>query len=69
MQSKGRPPVREIKLADGFYIEVRNKGSKEKGIKIKTTSKESMLQVANQYSKNKDVTILGEYRNEKWIPG
>jgi hypothetical protein len=54
---------------DGFYIEVRNKGSKEKGVKIRSTSRESLMQVAKQYQRNnKEVIILGEYKNETWIP-
>jgi len=34
----GRPPTRPKKLKDGFYIEIRNKGSKT-GIKIRRDTK------------------------------
>ena len=65
-KSPGRPPTRQIKLMDGFYIEVRNKGSRDKGVKIRSASKEAMMAIAKQYEKNKDVAILGEYKNEEW---
>jgi len=52
---------------DGFYIEVRNKGSRDKGVKIRSASKEAMMAIAKQYEKNKDVAILGEYKNEEWV--
>ncbi len=67
MGFKGRRPTKEIKLADGFYIEVRNKGIKEKGIRIKSVSKETMQVAAEQYGKNKDVTLLGEFAQGEWI--
>ncbi|MBX7139574.1 MAG: hypothetical protein K1X63_00720 [Chitinophagales bacterium] len=67
-KSPGRPPTRQARLMDGFYIEVRNKGSKEKGVKIRSTSKSAMDDLAKQYQRsNKDVIILGEYKDEKWI--
>lgn len=60
----GRPPTRPGKLRDGFYIEVRSKGSKS-GIKLRSDSLEEMKNAAVQYGKTKEVTIMGEYKNGK----
>ncbi len=62
----GRPPTRPKKLRDGFYIEVRNKGSKT-GIKIVRNSKEEMLKAIKDYSKTKEVIVFGESKNGKWV--
>ncbi len=58
----GRPPTKPGKLKDGFYIEVRNKGSKS-GVKIRRDTKESMLDAAKDYEKTKDVVMMGEFKN------
>jgi len=60
----GRPPTRPGKLRDGFYIEVRSKGSKS-GIKLRSDTLEEMKKAAVQYGKTKEVTIMGEYKNGK----
>lgn len=62
----GRPPTRPKKLRDGFYIEIRNKGSKT-GIKIRRDDKEQMLIAIKEYKKIKDVIVLGEYKNGKMV--
>ncbi len=62
----GRPPTRPKKLRDGFYIEIRNKGSKT-GIKIRRDNKEQMLSAIEEYKKIKDVIALGEYKNGKMV--
>jgi hypothetical protein len=62
MRSKGRPRTGEIKLRNGFYIEVCNKGMK-KGIKIRSESQKEMEDTARQYTRIKQVIILGEYKN------
>lgn len=62
----GRPPTRPARLKDGFYIEVRNEGSKSNGIKIRRDTKEEMLQAVENYARIKDVQILGELKNDKW---
>jgi metallophosphoesterase superfamily enzyme len=62
----GRPPTRPKKLRDGFYIEVRNKGAKN-GIKIVRNTREEMLKAIKDYSKTKEVVILGESKNGKWV--
>ncbi|MEO6455784.1 MAG: hypothetical protein ABIN97_17010 [Ginsengibacter sp.] len=58
----GRPRERAITLMDGFYIEISNVGE-SKGIKIRSESKDAMDTAAKQYSRFKQVTILGEYKN------
>lgn len=60
----GRPPTRQKDLRDGFYIEVRSKGSKT-GIKIRRDNKEQMLTAIKDYRKTKEVIVLGEYKNGK----
>jgi hypothetical protein len=67
MGSIGRPITRPAKMMDGFYIEVRNKGSKTKGVRIRSENAESMKDAAAEYSKNKEVIVLGEYKNEVWV--
>ncbi len=63
----GRPPTRPAKLKDGFYIEVRNEGSRSNGIKIRRDTKEEMLLAIQNYGRIKDVVVLGELRNDKWV--
>lgn len=60
----GRPPTRPGKLRDGFYIEVRSKGSKS-GIKLRSDTLEEMKNAAIQYGKTKEVNVMGEYKNGK----
>ena len=62
----GRPPTRPTDLKDGFYIEVRNKGTNS-GIKLRRDTRKEMVQAINEYKKIKDVIILGESKNSKWI--
>lgn len=62
----GRPSTREKKLKDGFYIEVRNKGSKS-GIKLRRETLEEMEQTVIDYSRSKDIVVLGESKNGKWV--
>lgn len=62
----GRPPTKPKKFRDGFYIEVKNKGEKS-GIVIVRNTKEEMLQAVADYSKTKEVIILGESKNGKWV--
>jgi hypothetical protein len=60
----GRPATKPTKLKDGYYIEVRNKGSKS-GIKIRRDSKEAMLTAIRDYERVKDVIVLGKSKNGK----
>lgn len=61
----GRPPTKPARLRDGFYIEVRNSGSQ--GIRIRRDTREQMLLAAEDYARTKDVVILGEMKDDKWI--
>ena len=60
----GRPATRPSRLRDGFYIEVRSKGSAS-GIKLRMETKEEMHKSISRYKKTKEVTILGEFRDGK----
>lgn len=62
----GRPPTKPKKLRDGFYLELRNKGSKT-GIKIRRETYEEMLTTAKEYERTKVVIVLGESKNGKWV--
>lgn len=60
----GRPATKPTKLKDGFYLEIRNKGSKS-GIKIMRETEKAMLIAVTEYEKVKDVVVLGEFVNGK----
>ena len=60
----GRPATKPTQLRDGFYIEVRNKGSKN-GIRIRRDTEKAMLVAIKEYERVKDVVVLGEYKNGK----
>ena len=59
---KGRSRTGQIKLRNGFYIEVCTKGMK-KGVKIRSESKKAMEDAVSLYARYKEVIILGEYKN------
>ena len=53
---------------DGFYIEVRNRGTDPgHGIKLRKPTREEMLQAAEEYRKTKLVVILGEYKDGEQV--
>ena len=60
----GRPATKPARLKDGFYIEVKSLGSGS--IYIRRDTKEQMLIAAEDYSRTKEVIILGEMKNDKW---
>lgn len=60
--NKGRPRLGPVRLKDGFYIEVCNKGSKY-GMKIRSESRQIMEESAGHYTQYKQVVILGEYKD------
>ncbi|HIE46061.1 MAG TPA: hypothetical protein EYP87_07865 [Flavobacteriaceae bacterium] len=62
----GRPATRPGKLKDGFYIEILNKGAK-KGIKLFRDTEKQMLQAIEEYKRTKDINVLGESKNNKFI--
>lgn len=61
----GRPPTKPARLKDGFYIEVKSQGSG--AIMIRRDTREQMILAAEDYSRTKNVTILGEMKNDKWV--
>ena len=61
----GRPATKPAKLKNGFYLEVKSPGSG--AIFIRRDSKEQMLLAAEEYGKSKNVIILGEMKDDKWI--
>ena len=62
----GRPATKPKELKDGFYVENRNKGART-GIKIRRDNKQQMMFAVKEYEKNKEVTVLGEFKNGKSI--
>ncbi len=60
----GRPATKPTELRDGFYIEIRNRGSKA-GVKIRRDTKEQMLMAIKEYEKSKDVVVMGEVSKGK----
>jgi len=62
----GRPATKPGKLKDGWYIEILKKGAK-KGIKLYRENERQMLIAIEEYSKTKDINILGESVNNKFV--
>ena len=62
----GRPATKPTKLKDGYYIEIRNKGSRS-GIKLYSHSKLQMHRAIKMYERSKEVLILGESVNGKFV--
>lgn len=60
----GRPATKPTELRDGFYIEIRNRGSKA-GVKIRRDTKEQMLRAIKEYEQSKDVVVIGEISKGK----
>lgn len=65
---KGRPTTKPVKLKEGFYIELRTKGSGS-AIKIRRDTREEIDIATKQYEKSKMVTYLGQVEAGKWIDG
>jgi len=62
----GRPATKPTELRDGFYIEIRNRGSKA-GVKIRRDTKEQMLMAIKEYELSKDVVVIGEVSKGKML--
>ena len=60
----GRPATRPVKLREGFYIEIMQKGD-QKGIKIRRDTYEQIKQAINMYDSFYVVKYLG--RLEKGV--
>lgn len=61
----GRPPSKPARLRDGFYIEVKTAGSS--AVFVRRDTREQMLSAADEYRRSKQVTVLGEHKNDKWL--
>ena len=61
----GRPATKPAKLIDGFYIQVKNQGGS--GVLVRRDTKEQMMLAAEDYSRTKEVNVLGEMKNDKWV--
>lgn len=61
-----RPSTRGVKLKNGFYIEVRNKGA-HSGVKIRRDSFDDAQLALHNYSKMHDVHYIGEIENGKVV--
>lgn len=61
-----RPSILPKNERNGFYIEVKNKG-KATGMKLRSETMEAMLENAKLNKLYKDVTILGEFKDGKWL--
>ena len=61
-----RPAVKEVKLKNGFYIEVSNPGA-QKGTKIRRESYEQIQSTMRHYEGSHQVRYLGEIKNGKLI--
>jgi len=62
----GRPQIKPKEFRNGFYLEVCNRGSRT-GIKIVRETLEEMMNAIKEYEKQKDIYILGEFKNGKWL--
>lgn len=59
-----RPITREIKLKNGFYIEVRQKGA-SRGIKIRRESHDQIQLALKRYENIYTVRYIGEVKDGK----
>lgn len=64
----GRPATKPKKLKDGFYLEVRNQGDRS-GIKIRRDTWEELMLAKKDFERTKEVKVLGEMKNDKWVGG
>jgi len=68
MEKKGRPATRPTELKEGFYLELKNKGSNS-SVKIRRESMTEIDIAMRQYGKSKIVTYLGQVKAGRWIDG
>ncbi len=59
-----RPVTREVKLKNGFYLEVRRRGE-NKGIKIWRETYNQVQMAIKRYENMYDVHYVGEVQNGK----
>ena len=68
MVKKGRPVTRPSELKEGFYLELKTKGSSS-AVKIRRESMEEIEQAIEQYGKSKIVNYLGQVKAGRWLDG
>ena len=67
-KKKGRPVTKPGELKDGYYLELRNKGSNS-AVKIRRETKTELDATIAQYERTKLVSYLGEVKNARWVDG
>tara|TARA_Y100000746_G_scaffold101530_1_gene86631 strand:+ start:168 stop:395 length:228 start_codon:yes stop_codon:yes gene_type:complete len=67
MSSRGRPTTRAKGLKNGFYLELKVKGS-SKSTRIMRETKEQAMLALEQFQ-NKIVRYLGEVKDNYWMDG
>ena len=65
---KGSPPTKPAELKDGFYLELRNKGSNS-AVKIRRDNMEEIEKTIKQYERVKIVTYLGQVVKGRYVDG
>jgi hypothetical protein len=65
---KGRPPTKPSELKDGYYLELRNKGSNS-AVKIRRENMEEVEKTIKQYERVKIVNYLGQVESGRWLDG
>lgn len=68
MGKKGRPVTRQRELREGFYLELKTKGSNSP-VKIRRESKAEIEVAIEQYGKSKEVVYLGQVKDGTWQDG
>ena len=68
MVKKGRPPTKPAELKEGFYLELRTKGSSSV-VKIRRENMDEVKSAMDQYGKSKIVTYLGQVKEGRWVDG
>ena len=61
-----RPVTREVRLKNGFYIELRRRGE-NKGIKIHRDSYDQIQMALKRYENMYDVHYVGEVKDGKIV--
>ncbi len=67
-QPKGGPTTNPVELKDGFYLEIKTKGSNP-SVKIRRESTDEIELAIGQYENSKIVTYLGQVKAGKWLDG
>lgn len=65
---KGRPATKPAELKEGFYLELRTKGSNSL-VKIRRENMQEVQLAIEQYERSKIVTYLGQVKNGRWLDG